>query len=185
MTWTWDLHLFIIQEDSWHSSWKEKKIRVISTHLPSTKVIEAFLKNHFILFFRRYYPNEVLYWKGVSQENNRLLNKIFRIDKVIVNVKCNCVENKSQNWFEGETNWEEARDNVRQIQVPIFITRKVVFFGELQHLLCWIWKKMWLEEEERENKCWGLKLLFFPMIMTHWPSLGRGGIWRPWHRKYH
>ena len=32
--------------------------------------------------FRRYYPKEVLYWKGVSQENNRLLNKIFKLDKV-------------------------------------------------------------------------------------------------------
>ena len=31
---------------------------------------------------RRYYPKEVLYWKGVSKENNRLVNKIFRIDKV-------------------------------------------------------------------------------------------------------
>ena len=35
------------------------------------------------LLFRRYYPKEVLYWQGVSKENSRLLNKIFRIDRVI------------------------------------------------------------------------------------------------------
>ena len=35
-----------------------------------------------VVIARRYYPKEVLYWKGVSQENSRLLNKIFRIDRV-------------------------------------------------------------------------------------------------------
>ena len=35
---------------------------------------------------RRYYPKEVLYWQGVGKENRRLLNKIFRIDRVI-NIK--------------------------------------------------------------------------------------------------
>ena len=32
---------------------------------------------------RRYYPKEVLYWQGVGKENRRLLNKIFRIDRVM------------------------------------------------------------------------------------------------------
>ena len=44
-------------------------------------IISESMTSFLILSCRRYYPNEVLYWKGVSQENNRLLKKIFNIEK--------------------------------------------------------------------------------------------------------
>ena len=57
---------------------------------------------------RRYYPKEVLYWQGVGKENRRLLNKIFRIDRVSNSYNGSYSELKYLDVFQGRRKEKKA-----------------------------------------------------------------------------
>ena len=91
-----------------------------------------------------------MYWKGVSQENNRLMNRIFKIDKVAETFPTFC-NNKFS--VSGENCGAEAGDDVLASSLLIFeceVPRLLP--GELQHLLCGVRAQVRLEEAAEEEE---------------------------------
>ena len=90
-----------------------------------------------------------MYWKGVSQENNRLMNRIFKIDKVAAKT----FSTSLLFIVSGENCGVSAGDVVLAASVLVVeceVQDSSMLPGKLQHLLRRVRPEVRLEEAEKE-----------------------------------